>query len=123
MLLWMMPGSPPARTVSTKMGFPNPTVPAAAIGVLVRTPPTASPAIPRIVSLLIRRMPAANPGRPFPAYLYQPLWANVRALLRSRPLALHPNRAEFAAGQWREGSRDSRAAPGYHLASLNGTAK
>jgi MFS family permease len=41
-----------------------------------------------VASLLIRRMPAANPGRPFPAYLYQPLWQKVRALLRSRPLAL-----------------------------------
>jgi MFS family permease len=41
-----------------------------------------------VASLLIRRMPAANPGRPFPPYLYQPLWQNVRALLRSRPLAL-----------------------------------
>ncbi len=38
------------------------------------------------VSLLIRRMPAANPGRPFPAYLYKPLWDNVKLLLRSRPL-------------------------------------
>jgi MFS family permease len=41
-----------------------------------------------VASLLIRRMPAANPGRSFPPYLYQPLWQNVRALLRSRPLAL-----------------------------------
>jgi MFS family permease len=39
-------------------------------------------------SLLIRRMPAANPTRPFPPYLYQPLWQSVRSLLRSRPLAL-----------------------------------
>jgi MFS family permease len=39
-------------------------------------------------SLLIRRMPAANPGRPFPPYLYKPLWDNVRLLLRSRPLVV-----------------------------------
>lgn len=38
-------------------------------------------------SLLIQRMPAANPQRPFPPYLYQPLYNNIRALLRSRPLA------------------------------------
>jgi MFS family permease len=38
-------------------------------------------------SLLIRRMPAANPDRPFPKYLYKPLWENLRVLLRSRPLA------------------------------------
>lgn len=40
-----------------------------------------------VASLLICRMPAANPGRPFPPYLYGPLYANIRALLRSRPLA------------------------------------
>jgi MFS family permease len=38
-------------------------------------------------SLLIKKMPAANPRRPFPPYLYQPLWHNIRALLTSRPLA------------------------------------
>jgi MFS family permease len=38
-------------------------------------------------SLLIRRMPAANPNRRFPPYLYQPLWNNIRMLFRSRPLA------------------------------------
>ncbi len=41
-----------------------------------------------LASLLIRRMPAANPNRPFPPYLYQPLWQSIRTLLRSRPLAL-----------------------------------
>ncbi len=41
-----------------------------------------------LASLLIRRMPAANPSRPFPPYLYQPLWRSIRTLLRSRPLAL-----------------------------------
>jgi MFS family permease len=41
-----------------------------------------------LASLLIGRMPAANPGRPFPAYLYKPLWDNIRLLLRSRPLAI-----------------------------------
>jgi MFS family permease len=49
---------------------------------------TALAVVGAVASLLIRRMPAANPGRPFPPYLYQPLWENVRALLRSRPLAL-----------------------------------
>jgi MFS family permease len=40
-----------------------------------------------VASLLMRRMPAANPGRAFPSYLYGPLVKNVRALLSSRPLA------------------------------------
>jgi MFS family permease len=40
-----------------------------------------------LASLLIQRMPAANPERSLPRYLYQPLWQNIRALLRSRPLA------------------------------------
>jgi MFS family permease len=39
-------------------------------------------------SLLIRRMPAANPTRPFPRDLFRPLVDNMRVLLRSRPLAL-----------------------------------
>jgi MFS family permease len=38
-------------------------------------------------SLLIQRMPAANPTRAFPPYLYKPLGENIRALFRSRPLA------------------------------------
>ena len=38
-----------------------------------------------LASLLIRRMPAANPNRPFPPYLYQPL------------VAKHPHPAAFAA--------------------------
>ena len=37
-------------------------------------------------SLFIETMPAANPGRPFPPYVYRPLWNNVRVLLTSRPL-------------------------------------
>jgi MFS family permease len=41
-----------------------------------------------LASLMMRRMPAANPNRPFPPYLYQPLWQSMRTLLRSRPLAL-----------------------------------
>lgn len=45
-------------------------------------------AIGALASLLIRRMPAANPQRPFPPYLYQPLWQSIRSLLRSRPLSL-----------------------------------
>jgi MFS family permease len=40
-----------------------------------------------LASLLIQRMPAANPERPFPAYLYGPLYANIKTLLSSRPLA------------------------------------
>lgn len=40
-----------------------------------------------LASLLIRRMPAASPDRPFPPYLYGPLYANMKALLSSRPLA------------------------------------
>jgi MFS family permease len=39
-------------------------------------------------SLFIRRMPAANPRREFPPYVFQPLWTSIRELLRSRPLAL-----------------------------------
>jgi 1-acyl-sn-glycerol-3-phosphate acyltransferase len=39
-------------------------------------------------SLLIQKMPAANPTRPFPANLFKPLFTNLRTLLRSRPLAL-----------------------------------
>ncbi|MFO0926089.1 MAG: MFS transporter [Gemmataceae bacterium] len=37
-------------------------------------------------SLMIERMPAANPHRSFPRYVYQPLIANIRGLLTSRPL-------------------------------------
>jgi MFS family permease len=37
-------------------------------------------------SLLIRRMPAANPTRHFPPYLYRPLWESLRTLWQSRPL-------------------------------------
>jgi MFS family permease len=39
-------------------------------------------------SLLIERMPAANPDRPFPANLFKPLVNNLRIMLRSRPLIL-----------------------------------
>jgi MFS family permease len=39
-------------------------------------------------SLLIQKMPAANPSRPFPANLFKPLVTNLRILVRSRPLAL-----------------------------------
>ena len=39
-------------------------------------------------SLMIRRMPAANPTRPFPPYLYGPIVRNLRTLLGSRPLRL-----------------------------------
>jgi MFS family permease len=40
-----------------------------------------------IASLFIERMPAANSQRRFPAYLYKPLWDNIRTLFGSRPLA------------------------------------
>ena len=40
-----------------------------------------------LASLLIQRMPAANPRRPFPPYLFGPLYDNIRALVRSRPLS------------------------------------
>jgi MFS family permease len=43
-------------------------------------------------SLLIQRMPAADPGRPFPGWLpwrlYRPLYSNLRVLFSSRPLIL-----------------------------------
>src|SRR5262245_47397954 len=39
-----------------------------------------------LASFFIERMPAANPTRPFPPYLYKPLWENIRALVVSRPL-------------------------------------
>lgn len=41
-----------------------------------------------VASLLIEKMPAANPTRPFPPYVYKPLWGSLKVLLRSRPLAL-----------------------------------
>jgi MFS family permease len=41
-----------------------------------------------VASLSISTMPAANPHRPFPAYVYGPLWESLRGLFRSRPLAL-----------------------------------
>jgi acyl-[acyl-carrier-protein]-phospholipid O-acyltransferase/long-chain-fatty-acid--[acyl-carrier-protein] ligase len=37
-------------------------------------------------SLLIRRVPAANPTRPFPRYVYGPLVDNVKTLLSTKPL-------------------------------------
>jgi MFS family permease len=39
-------------------------------------------------SLMIQRMPAANPTRPFPPYVYKPLWANIGQMFRSRPIVL-----------------------------------
>jgi MFS family permease len=41
-----------------------------------------------LASLLIYRMPAANPGRPFPPYVYQPLVANLKQMFHSRPIVL-----------------------------------
>jgi MFS family permease len=40
-----------------------------------------------LASLLIRRMPAANPTLHFPRYIYGPLVRSLRTLLGSRPLA------------------------------------
>ncbi len=39
-----------------------------------------------VASLLIEKMPAANPTRPFPPYVFQPLVSSLRMLVRSRPL-------------------------------------
>jgi MFS family permease len=39
-------------------------------------------------SMLIEKMPAANPTRPFPRNLLKPLLDNLRTMARSRPLAL-----------------------------------
>jgi MFS family permease len=39
-------------------------------------------------SLLIEKMPAANPTRKFPAYIYGPVWNNLKQLLTSKPLAV-----------------------------------
>ena len=39
-------------------------------------------------SLLIRKMPAANPTRPFPPYIYGPIVANVRTLFAAPALRL-----------------------------------
>jgi MFS family permease len=41
-----------------------------------------------LASLLIHKMPAANPHRPFPANLFKPLWVNLKAMWKSRPLRL-----------------------------------
>ena len=40
-----------------------------------------------LASLMIRRMPPANPNRPLPKYIYQPLLASLKGLLKSKPLA------------------------------------
>ncbi len=39
-----------------------------------------------LASLLIRRMPAADPKRPFPPFIYRPLVESVKILWRSKPL-------------------------------------
>jgi acyl-[acyl-carrier-protein]-phospholipid O-acyltransferase/long-chain-fatty-acid--[acyl-carrier-protein] ligase len=41
-----------------------------------------------LASLLIHKMPAANPHRPFPTNLFKPLWINLKAMWTSRPLRL-----------------------------------
>ena len=45
-------------------------------------------AIGAIASLWIEKIPAANPDRKFPPYLYQPVYANLKEMFRSRPLAI-----------------------------------
>jgi MFS family permease len=40
-----------------------------------------------LASLLIQPIPAANPQRRFPPYLFGPLYDNIRAMVRSRPLS------------------------------------
>ncbi|MFO0807124.1 MAG: MFS transporter [Gemmataceae bacterium] len=41
-----------------------------------------------VASLLIRPIPPANVARPFPAFVYGPLYASLKTLFRSRPLRL-----------------------------------
>ncbi len=41
-----------------------------------------------VASLLIRKMPAANPTRPFPSYIYAPIVQNLRTLFALKPLRL-----------------------------------
>lgn len=41
-----------------------------------------------LASLMITPMPAANPTRKFPAFVYLPVWDNLKGLLLSRPLAV-----------------------------------
>ena len=45
-------------------------------------------AIGAIASLWIEKNPAANPDRKFPPNLYQPVYANLKEMFRSRPLAI-----------------------------------
>jgi MFS family permease len=40
-----------------------------------------------VASFMIEKIPVANPERRFPAWLYKPLFENIRSMLRSRPLA------------------------------------
>ncbi len=39
-----------------------------------------------VASLLIHKMPAANPDRPFPPYIYGPLVKSIRTLVSTKPL-------------------------------------
>ena len=50
-----------------------------------------------LASLLIRRVPPANPGRAFPAYVYGPLVKNLRPLLAARSAAVGPSANARAA--------------------------
>jgi MFS family permease len=45
-------------------------------------------AIGAIASLWIEKIPAANPYLKFPPYIYQPVYANLKEMFRSRPLAI-----------------------------------
>jgi MFS family permease len=52
------------------------------IGVIL----TALAAVGAVASFAIERIPAANATRPFPAYIYGPLWQNIRLIWASIPL-------------------------------------
>lgn len=41
-----------------------------------------------IASMLIAKLPAANPTRLFPVNLFKPLWENLKEIFQSKPLAL-----------------------------------
>jgi MFS family permease len=41
-----------------------------------------------VASFWIEKIPAANPDRKFPPYLYQPVYANLKEMFRSKPLAI-----------------------------------
>ena len=65
-----------------------------------------------VASLLIRRMPAANPGRPFPRNLYGPLWENLRD--HAGLAALHDLRLP---------GREDQSQPVHHARAERGTVR